>query len=794
MTPDRSHDRDSREDIECLAHRARILLPEVILRDGSASPKQVAIVPAGVILAKAFLPHREIDGPPATWTGAAIVGTREPDMAPYIDGFGTVPFALGSSKQITQPDDREFILSWLYDMTGYRYAPAAFCKVAGWEIVWIANFLHRCHEGGAMAELIVAERQAAAAVHAMWIVHSRSNADPCLVEESGCVLAGRALVDMAMALGRCIGPVPMTETAHDQTVTSEVAAALESIAQHVGLCIRSFIEADCAADRFSKRAKLGRAINHARAVVDAVGLFTVKSEPLSKCVVRLRKSVSKKNPAAQAAPTHYASVVEQAARDLETLSIAGLPDLPRRARWCEITAAGLDRLQTRDAAERGAALKLVRMDLVYKLIVTRRLDRIFEALPWMLAPSGAFPLTFGGPLGAVATLFEAGRVREAGLELKRRLYERVGSARLDTRRGIRTYGDPNEVALALHNQTRAGFLLVSDALSHATAQAFLAGKHLGAAHPLPTLAAGSTGWSFKISMSETGTMETVTDVELNKSIYTTASYDRDLPRYMGMTLGDFTASALVDLFPGGHRGPGFGTFTRLEDAQREATKQGKSSVAIGTSGGGNRELLRSVLKSLDSPTDGDNAEWRGSGKVIATPCDVELQRFDERHAGHVGRRARDGGAIRRRVSKITIARGSPGKALQVAVDKARMWSTKNDGVGREDRPLAELLSGRSSLPGLMPQAQEVAAVLWFRPQIDSHIHDWIGAGAPMSSPLALSGLIHAGLIAEEVQILGKKLPGLFGMPIPPDLRRRILVPLWTGLAGITADHAHVHKI
>ena len=112
----------------------------------------------------------------------------------------------------------------------------------------------------------------------------------------------------------------------------------------------------------------------------------------------------------------------------------------------------------------------------------------------------------------------------------------------------------------------------------------------------------------------------------------------------------------------------------------------------------------------------------------------------------------------------------------------------------QDRPLAELLSGRSSLPGLMPQAQEVAPVLWFRPGIDSHVHDWVSAGAPMSSSLALSDVVHAGLVAQEVQAMADKLPKLFGMPISPDLRRRVLVPLWTGLAGITADHAHVHKV
>ncbi len=52
MTPDRALHRDSREDIEGLVHRGRIILPDVIRPDGTASPDQMAIVPPGVDLAK----------------------------------------------------------------------------------------------------------------------------------------------------------------------------------------------------------------------------------------------------------------------------------------------------------------------------------------------------------------------------------------------------------------------------------------------------------------------------------------------------------------------------------------------------------------------------------------------------------------------------------------------------------------------------------------------------------------------------------------------------------------------
>ncbi|WP_447406158.1 hypothetical protein, partial [Clostridium perfringens] len=70
MTPHVALHRDSREDIEGLAHRALIILPVVILPDGTASPDQVALVPWGVEIDKAFLPHREGPGPPGSGPGA----------------------------------------------------------------------------------------------------------------------------------------------------------------------------------------------------------------------------------------------------------------------------------------------------------------------------------------------------------------------------------------------------------------------------------------------------------------------------------------------------------------------------------------------------------------------------------------------------------------------------------------------------------------------------------------------------------------------------------------------------
>jgi hypothetical protein len=135
--------------------------------------------------------------------------------------------------------------------------------------------------------------------------------------------------------------------------------------------------------------------------------------------------------------------------------------------------------------------------------------------------------------------------------------------------------------------------------------------------------------------------------------------------------------------------------------------------------------------------------------------------------------------------------GEGSRSLHRLVNQARVWPRGRGTAASDDRPLAALLAGRSNLPGLTPVAQTFMPALWFRPDIDSHIHEWIADGAPMWAPLALGNIAHAGLIAREVQAVTGRMPLLFGMPIAPALRGRILAPLWTGLAGITADHAHV---
>ncbi|WP_375392885.1 hypothetical protein, partial [uncultured Sphingomonas sp.] len=306
------------------------------------------------------------------------------------------------------------------------------------------------------------------------------------------------------------------------------------------------------------------------------------------------------------------------------------------------------------------------------------------------------------------------------------------------------------------------------------------------AHPLPTLQAGRLGWAFERSMHDPATMATVSRTELAKPIYASASYHRDLAVYMGLGTADLLGGVLIDAFPGEFRDPGFNAFTRRADKRRTALGVGTNPFSGEEAGAANRELLRSMLKSLDTPTDGIATEWRASATVDRDPDDVELRRFDDRHAGHNGRRDSDGGKVRVRAAEIRKSQGDPGRALRRMVDRARGWADDSN-----DETLAAVLSGRWRLTALTPVAQTGIPAIWFCPGIDTPTHDWIADGAPLWHPLAISNVVHAGLIAREVQAVADAMPLLFGMPVAPALRRRILVPLWTGLAGITADHAHV---
>jgi hypothetical protein len=792
MIPDPLLDGDTRAQILCLLHRAHIILPDVILADGTASPDQVARIPRGVSVALAALPHRELGVASWRWSCAALVGTRLPALIPYMSDRAAKAIGSGASmRHIMQPRSADDIRRWLFDISGVRYAPAAFWKVAGWEIGWLAEWLERMRAGGPMAHLSIAERQAAAAVRAAWCVHRHDrNASASLIQ-TGALIAVRATLDMVQIFERLVATAKQTPTPTDYRRNARDAYA--AIRQRLRSCLGALEDAARPTTRDdARRKKIASVLGHARDIVETIALFTVVDEEIGPRLIRIAETLPIRGRPEAPTLSGFAAELEAIAMRVERIATdPGFAVLP--SQWAGLLTGDLSRLLIPYPQARRDRLAEVRTDLIVKLIVTRRLDRLFEALPWMAAPSGAFPLTFGGPLGAVAAVFEVARAHEIALELKRRTFDSIGGPRLDARRGQREISDPTALRHALRNRTRVGLMLASSALSHHMVQAWLTGSRFDPAHPLPTLARGHLDHDFVRAMDDPAIIASVATIELAKPIYTQTGYHRDLAVYMGLTQSDILSAVLIEAFPGEARDPGVGLFIRLADARRSNLKIDSTPASVPPAGIANREMLRSMLKSLDTPTDGRDDAWRIFKSVRPAPRDHELAYFDDRHGGHVGCRSKDGGAVRKRAARLLKDRARAIQPLKRRIDQARIWPREKGKAVSDDRPLVSVLRGLGPLPGLTPVAQTFAPCLWFRPAIDAERHAWIANGAQMSAPLAQTDAEHAGAIALQVQAVVAAMPRLFGMPVAPAVRQQILVPLWTGLAGITGDQAHVRQ-
>jgi len=818
MTPDRAFHQDVRTDALCLWHRMSIALPACVRADGTAAAEQVAIVPPDTDLLLAALPHREGGGDPALSPGAALVGTREPDLSGYLAGHAVLADGY-SNNGIVVAQGRHAILAWLFNTTGFGYAPAALWKLAGWRIGWVARFLDQLRAGGAEGALIVAERQAAAALRQMWLAIDQPAVERGHLAASGAVLVGRALIDLVTAIDRVLDQMTKPDAPVRQIVAvRKIRAAL---VHGLGLYCRFLADADRTAAESATKAsvqtsgdakprasadqleltKLKGAFKVAKVMTSAAMLFAIATDhkdvvPTSlprdkpvKASIRILEHKLTSTKALMSAPDISALDVE-----LDRLNDFLSPlaaDAPPS--WRTKHHAGLARLSFGDRAVRMSALDRVRTDLIYRLIVTRRLDQVYRVLPWMAALSDVFPGVFCGPLGAIAQLFEAGRVREIALELLRRLYDEDDEGRLDTERGKNAVRTPALLVNQVVTRSRAGFLLAEGALSHRMAQAHLAGCHLDANHPIPMAIAGRLDWRFAGSLSDAATAATVQGAELSKSIYATRQYERDLPRYMGLALLPMLGKAITDIFVGRLRGPAFfDHVTTIEETDKILARVAAPGMTSGV-GVATRELMRSVLRSLDVEDAVDPDEWRSDDQVVADTRTRELKRADNRiNRNTPAAKEKDGGAIRRAASKADEAAGSPGSDMWDLIDRARTWKWSKDGaVKSDDEPLELVLEGQTQPPGLVPLGSQFMYPLWFSPHIDRHKLAWLADGAPLHSPVAFGDISHAGLIADAVAAMRASAPMLYAHSVVDAAIVRVMTIWFTGLSNIAADHVHV---
>lgn len=785
MTPGNKINRDVRKDGGALYHRKGVALPDFINTDGTASQDQVANVAAGTNLALAWLPHRELGAVTGNLKGAAIVGTREPNLLPYVPaGYASI-LACQPKQFISQPKSQHDILIWLLQETGFAHAPWAIRKLAGWQVEWIVNFLWRLLLGGAEGTLSVAERQAACALRQFWQVFIDNLHQPNSgAEIAGGVRLGRALIDVLAALFALIDE----EIAAGRLNKGERDEANALQRRLVGLVARYVRFFEQAKNHQSSAAKMRGAFKAAKEVLDIIAMFTVSDRTFGMRVKRAKTTADKR----VADVIDDSSPIDDIFDGLEQRLDRVVVD-KYRTQWPDKYCISLERLDNACRTTRISALKAISTRHIYDLIVTRRLDRLYAALPWMAALSGAFPGVWAGPLGAMAQLFETARAFEIVLELGSRLYDPGDPHRLDVKKGKRAYATSQSLAAEVVTETRAGFRIAEHAISHHIVDTWVAGASLHRYHPLAAAARGSLRWSIKRAIADQHTVDMTTRVELAKSIYGTKRYDKDLPAFAGLTLIPFVGNAIANIFRANLRGPAFGehvadvhVFDR-DTLQRPPTRGMPWSCAAATC-----ELVRSVLKSADVEMPDDVDVWPAKALVLNSDNTPELRRFDQRHKAHIPKKSeKTGGAIRRNATKHEEGIGNPTLRIWHLIDQARTWREPRDGARRSaDMPLERILDGQARLYGLTPIAHHPIYVLWFRPDIDRHLIEWIATGAPTGSAVWFSNPDHAAAIAGPINALRARAAPLYAAA---RVDRRIVdvaIILFTGFSNLMSDDAH----
>lgn len=788
MTPDIPLEIDGRQDSRGLWQRFGVQLPRVLKFDGRAAPDQEATVAAGTIMRLVPLPHRETSDDPLQWPGASIVGTREPDIYPYLSTDDRVSLVQYPNSSITQPQSESHIRTHLLRAAGLQFAPWHLTMVAGWKLEGLAAYLYRLAQGGSEGALSVAERRAACALRQTSLATGTSAFTPAQpIESVGGIFLGRALIDVATALEQLTSAVSPHLSPFEIGKTERFRRLLVQVLEkYVG-----FVEKAASPKHLSSRkGKITGAIKAAKAFLYLASMFTQSDGTLgqrAECALRV----------ARPAKANVANGQDEISAMLDSLEnrLSNLARDGQLPNWRLKYRIGLKCLGLHCRFDRLRANQTIRTDLIYKLIVTRRLDQLYKVLPWMASLSHAFNGVWGGPLGAMAQMFEAARTYEIARELMRRLYDPNDLCRLDVVKGRSAYRNPSTLATQVNNGTRAGFRLADHGLSHHVAKAWLAGRHFHRLYPIAAAARGRLAWSIKTGIADTQTAMTVISVENSKRIYSMQTYDQDLPTYAGLTLIDLVGKHTVQTFRADLRGRRFSEhFARVVEADDKILNRVAPQDAIDPLNNATRELIRSIMKSLDVTTPSNSDSWRQNDPTFEDVRDRELCRFEDLLERNVTSKAdANGGAIRRTASDHEKATGSPTGSIWDLVNKARIWtkSATIEKPGPDDAPLERLLEGSDNLPGLTPIAHQPIYVLWFKPDIDRHLLGWISVGAPVKSPVGIIEPCRAELIAGWVNAVRSRAAPLYAKAQVDSRIIDVAIVQFTGFSSIMSDDAHL---
>lgn len=504
--------RDIRVISAALAVNSAVIKPATITATGREAVSQHAIVPGSFPASFALLPHIDYVDDPAVRPGCGFVGGRQssivPDLAP-----AAIPAPVDLRVELKQlPASRDQVRRRLRETSGLWWAPGALFALVGWEDDWVAVLADHLRENGPAAMLTVALAQAQYAHRKMWLrVGHNVGAPPAnlaawwpsLSTQAGTVATGRALIDVAAVLIAMV---------NETVAAGESIASVSRVMQKVKVLLGHFVHYAVKAERrpdAKARGMLMKAAKAARTLLDAVAIFSVAPEALGKRWQRLDAELAGVAITTDPGTLRLADLVAFET-GLNRLGAANLGSRLEGTTWRNHTRRSLLRLARPRLADRIALLHRVRADLLYKLAMTGRFERLYELFPWLAAPHGAFVGCAGGALGALASLIEAGRRLAIGREQLHELVEALDDDGVERHRAaVRRLTVPAaatfsqsqvRMAAAAGHGFVAGMALDNGAFSHATVTAVMNGAHFGPDYPLTVARFGTLGWRLPVAL------------------------------------------------------------------------------------------------------------------------------------------------------------------------------------------------------------------------------------------------------------------------------------------------------
>ena len=806
MTTRASVNTDPRMVAVGLAANGVVGRPAIITATGRAAPSKFASPPAGAWASFSLLPHVDYVDDPDRRPGCGFVGGRQSSIAPLL-APGAIPAEVGMEVQLhSLPMSNEDILRDLRSRAGLWSAPGALFARAAWTDVSVATWLDRLRTNGTEAQLIVAHAQGALALRKAWLaiewtVGVRSG--HTLAVDSGAAAVGRALIDVVALVDRLAAPVRsgLARPEHREKALAALLTALNHFVRHVRA-------ADASDEPATLRRRLSNAIDWARTILDATGVFAVSVDSED------RKRWERLSAMLDIGEVHdhaggATSKLDRLSHDLERLGCARLGTRLERAGWRPHIRRSLLRLAGRDRQVRLALLARVRCDLVFALAATRQLDRLYRLFPWFAALHGAFPGCAGGALGALASLYEAARGVEIATDMARRVADagqRSGTVtRMTVGQARAVYANPRHVVLAAGRSYAGGAALASQVTSHVMVKAALDGQTFAGGFSLEALRRGDLGYNDAAALQIKRTRDAVVTIQQAQPAFQVRSRDDDLICHMGLTLVRHLRALVHSIWPTTYQRDDFCIHRALvHTGKRPKNDRYDRAKDVGPWSNASKyqihhEIVRSMLQSVDDfAVDGklrhaiEDFMTHPGRDGRETSRAAELRKSSSRKKGAWDGHDKGQSGARNAGDEPTMS-DERGVFLRELVDDARRWrarDVKKPLPPPQDDLLEDVLLGRADLAQLAPVADLFIPILWFAPLIDRDRLAWVARGMP--------GQEVGGNDAPPAARLKSWLCGVrqwswapFASPIVFGRDDVIACHLFTGVSPVTADWGHV---